>query len=131
MSDNYPNDLLYTEDHEWARVENQMVTVGVTQFAIEQLGDVTQVELPREGETLKQRDVFGTVESVKAVSDLFAPVSGKVVKINSPLVDSPEYVSEDPYDGGWMITIEISNAEELGKLMTSEAYEAFLKEQEE
>jgi glycine cleavage system H protein len=131
MSDNYPNDLLYTEDHEWARVENQLVTIGVTQFAIEQLGDVTQVELPREGETLKQRDVFGTVESVKAVSDLFAPVSGKVVKINTPLVDSPEYVSEDPYDGGWMITIEISNADELGKLMTSEAYEAFLKEQEE
>jgi glycine cleavage system H protein len=131
MSDNYPNDLLYTEDHEWARVENQLVTVGVTQFAVEQLGDVTQVELPREGEMLKVRDVFGTVESVKAVSDLFAPVSGKVVKINTPLVDSPEYVSEDPYDGGWMITIEITNAEELGKLMSSEAYEAFLKEQEE
>src|SRR3954454_13159934 len=104
MSDNYPNDLLYTEDHEWARVEDKLVTVGVTQFAVEQLGDVTQVELPREGEVLKQRDVFGTVESVKAVSDLFAPISGKVVKINSPLVDSPEYVSEDPYDGGWMIT---------------------------
>jgi glycine cleavage system H protein len=131
MSDNYPNDLLYTEDHEWARVENQLVTVGVTQFAVEQLGDVTQVELPREGEMLKVRDVFGTVESVKAVSDLFAPVSGKVVKINTPLVDSPEYVSEDPYDGGWMITIEITNAEELGKLMSSEAYETFLKEQEE
>jgi glycine cleavage system H protein len=131
MSDNYPNDLLYTEDHEWARVEDKLVTVGVTQFAVEQLGDVTQVELPREGEVLKQRDVFGTVESVKAVSDLFAPISGKVVKINSPLVDSPEYVSEDPYDGGWMITIEMSNAEELGKLMSSEAYESFLKEQEE
>jgi glycine cleavage system H protein len=130
MSDNYPNDLLYTEDHEWARVENKLVTVGVTQFAVEQLGDVTQVELPREGETLKQRDVFGTVESVKAVSDLFAPISGKVVKINSPLADSPEYVSEDPYDGGWMIQIEMSNAEELGKLMSSAAYETFLKEQE-
>jgi glycine cleavage system H protein len=131
MSDNYPNDLLYTEDHEWARVENKLVTVGVTQFAVEQLGDVTQVELPREGETLKQRDVFGTVESVKAVSDLFAPVSGKVVKINTPLVDSPEYVSEDPYDGGWMIQIEVSNPDELTKLMSSEAYESFLKEQEE
>jgi glycine cleavage system H protein len=131
MSDNYPNDLLYTEDHEWARVEDKLVTVGVTQFAVEQLGDVTQVELPREGEVLKQRDVFGTVESVKAVSDLFAPISGKVVKINSPLTDSPEYVSEDPYDGGWMIQIEMSNAEELKKLMSSEAYENFLKEQEE
>jgi glycine cleavage system H protein len=131
MSDKYPNDLLYTEDHEWARVENKLVTVGVTQFAVEQLGDVTQVELPREGEVLKQRDVFGTVESVKAVSDLFAPISGKVVKINTPLVDSPEYVSEDPYDGGWMVQIEISNPDELGKLMSSEAYETFLKDQEE
>jgi glycine cleavage system H protein len=130
MSDNYPNDLLYTEDHEWARVEDKLVTIGVTQFAVDQLGDVTQVELPREGETLKQRDVFGTVESVKAVSDLFAPISGKVVKINTPLVDSPEYVSEDPYDGGWMIQIEMSNADELSKLMSSEAYETFLKEQE-
>src|SRR2546423_13235685 len=131
MSDNYPNDLLYTEDREWARGEGKLVTVGVTQFAVEQLGDVTQVELPREGEVLKQRDVFGTVESVKAVSDLFAPVSGKVVKINTPLVDSPEYVNEDPYDGGWMIQIEVSNPDELTKLMSSEAYEAFLKEQEE
>jgi glycine cleavage system H protein len=130
MSDNYPNDLLYTEDHEWARVEDKLVTIGVTQFAVEQLGDVTQVELPREGEVLKVREVFGTVESVKAVSDLFAPLSGKVVKINTPLVDSPEYVSEDPYDGGWMIQIEMSNAEELGKLMSSEAYETFLKDQE-
>jgi glycine cleavage system H protein len=130
MSDNYPDDLLYTEDHEWARVEDKLVTIGVTQFAVEQLGDVTQVELPREGETVKQRDVFGSVESVKAVSDLFAPVSGKVVKVNSPLVDSPEYVSEDPYENGWMIQIEMSNAEELGKLMSSQAYEAFLKEEE-
>jgi glycine cleavage system H protein len=131
MSDKYPEDLLYTEDHEWARVEGKLVTVGVTQFAVDQLGDVTQVELPREGETLKQRDVFGTVESVKAVSDLFAPISGKVVKINTPLQDSPEYVSEDPYDGGWMIQLEAANPEELKKLMNGDAYEAFLKEQEE
>ena len=131
MSDKYPDDLLYTEDHEWARVEGKLITVGVTQFAVEQLGDVTQVELPREGEVLKQRDVFGTVESVKAVSDLLAPVSGRVAKVNSPLVDSPEYVSEDPYDGGWMLQIELANAEELGKLMNAEAYETFLKEQED
>jgi glycine cleavage system H protein len=131
MSDNYPNDLLYTEDHEWVRVEGNLATVGITQFAVEQLGDVTQVELPPEGEALQQREVFGTVESVKAVSDLFAPVSGKVVKVNSPLVDSPEYVSEDPYDGGWMVQVEIATQDELGKLMTSEAYEAFLKELEE
>jgi glycine cleavage system H protein len=131
MSDKYPNDLLYTEDHEWARVEGKLVTVGITQFAVDQLGDVTQVDLPREGETIKQKDVFGTVESVKAVSDLFAPVSGKVVKINSPLVDSPEYVNEDPYDTGWMVQIEVTSTEELSKLMSPEAYETFLSEQEE
>jgi glycine cleavage system H protein len=131
MSDTNPNDLLYTEDHEWARVEEKLVTIGITQFAVDQLGDVTQVELPREGEVLKQGDVFGTVESVKAVSDLLCPISGKVVKSNTPLADSPEYVSEDPYDGGWMIQVEMSNAEELGKLMSSEAYETFLKDREE
>jgi glycine cleavage system H protein len=131
MSDKYPSDLLYTEDHEWARVEGTIATIGVTQFAVDQLGDVTQVELPREGEALKQGDAFGTVESVKAVSDLFAPLTGKVVKVNTPLQDSPEYVSEDPYDGGWMIQVEVSNADELKKLMSSEAYETFLREQEE
>lgn len=130
MSENHPNDLLYTEDHEWARVDGNVATVGITQFAVEQVGDVTQVELLREGETVKQHDVFGTVESVKAVSDLFAPVSGKVLKVNTPLQDSPEYVSEDPYDGGWMIQIEIAKPEELKELMSSAAYEAFLKEQE-
>jgi glycine cleavage system H protein len=131
MSDKYPSDLLYTEDHEWARVEGKLVTIGVTQFAVDQLGDVTQVELPREGEALKQGEAFGTVESVKAVSDLFAPITGKVTKVNSPLVDSPEYVSEDPYDGGWMIQVELGNPDELKKLMTPDAYEAFLKEHEE
>jgi len=131
MSDKYPSDLLYTEDHEWARVEGNLVTIGVTQFAVDQLGDVTQVELPREGESLKAGEAFGTVESVKAVSDLFAPFSGRVVKVNSPLGDSPEYVNEEPYDGGWMIQIELGNPDELKKLMTPDAYEAFLKEHEE
>jgi glycine cleavage system H protein len=131
MSDTYPNDLLYTEDHEWARVEGNLVTIGISQFAVEQLGDVTQVDLPREGESLKQGESFGSVESVKAVSDLFSPVSGKIVKSNSTLQDSPEYVNEEPYDGGWMLQIEAANPDELKKLMTGEAYEAFLKEHEE
>jgi glycine cleavage system H protein len=131
MSDTYPNDLLYTEDHEWARLEGNLVTVGVSQFAVGQLGDVTQVDLPREGEMLKQHDAFGSVESVKAVSDLFAPVSGKVVKVNTTLQDSPEYVNEDPYDGGWMIQIELSSPDELKKLMDGTTYEAFLKENED
>lgn len=134
MSD-YPDDLYYTEDHEWARVEGagdkKIATIGITEFAVGQLGDVTQVDLPKEGETLKQKDVFGSVESVKAVSDLFAPLSGKVVKVNSPLVDSPEYLNEEPYDGGWMVQIELSNSDELKKLMKADAYQAFVREQEE
>jgi len=131
MSDTYPNDLLYTEDHEWARPEGNLVTVGISQFAVDKLGDVTQVDLPREGEVLKQNDPFGSVESVKAVSDLLSPVSGKVVKVNTTLQDSPEYVNEDPYDGGWMIQIEASSPDELPKLMDAAAYEAFLKEHED
>jgi len=131
MSDMYPSELLYTEDHEWARPEGNLVTVGISQFAVEQLGDVTQVDLPREGEMLKQNEPFGSVESVKAVSDLLAPVSGKVVKVNTTLQDSPEYVNEDPYDGGWMIQIEATSPEEIKKLMDASAYETFLKEHED
>lgn len=128
MSDNYPTDVLYTEDHEWARIEGNLATVGITQFAVDQLGDVTQVDLPREGESVKQGQVFGSVESVKAVSDLFAPLTGKVLKVNTPLGDSPEYVNEDPYDQGWLIQIEIASPAELEKLLQPTAYAAFIRE---
>lgn len=131
MSGQYPNDLLYTKDHEWARVEGKLATIGVTRFAVDQLGDVTQVDLPKEGESISQGDVFGSVESVKAVSDLFAPLSGKVVKVNSPLSESPEYVNEDPYDEGWMIQIELGKPEETKALMDAETYQDFLKESAE
>jgi len=135
MSATYPDDLLYTKDHEWARVEDKagqkVATIGISRFAVDQLGDVTQVELPKEGESLEQAEVFGSVESVKAVSDLFAPFSGKIVKVNSPLSDSPEYVNEDPYDEGWMIQIALANPDELTSLMDAEAYQAFLREQAE
>jgi glycine cleavage system H protein len=131
MSVQIPDDLLYTKDHEWARVDGKIATVGITRYAVEQLGDVTQVDLPKEGETFKQHDVFGTVESVKAVSDLFVPFSGKIVKVNSPLNDSPEYVNEDPYDEGWLIQIELANPADAGKLMDAAAYEAFLAEEAE
>jgi glycine cleavage system H protein len=131
MSAQYPNDLLYTKDHEWARLDGKVATVGITRFAVEQLGDVTQVDLPKEGETVKLGEVFGTVESVKAVSDLFAPFSGRVVKVNSPLSDSPEYVNEDPYDEGWMVQIELSKPDEAKGLMDAETYQEFLKEQGE
>jgi glycine cleavage system H protein len=128
----YPDDLLYTEDHEWARLEQggKVATVGITQFAVDQLGDVTLVDLPREGETVKKGDAFGSVESVKATSDLFAPFSGKVLKVNSPLADSPEYVNEEPYDGGWLIQVELAKPEEAKALMVASAYAAFLKDKE-
>ncbi|MES1206144.1 MAG: glycine cleavage system protein GcvH [Pseudomonadota bacterium] len=131
MSAQYPNDLLYTKDHEWARVEGNVATVGVTRFAVEQLGDVTQVDLPKEGETVKLGEIFGSVESVKAVSDLFAPLTGKVVKVNSPLADAPEYVNEEPYDEGWMIQIELGKPDEIKNLMDADAYQEFLKEHAE
>jgi glycine cleavage system H protein len=130
MSADYPDELRYSKEHEWARIDGKLVTIGVTKFAVEQLGDVTQVDLPKEGETIKKDDVFGTVESVKAVSDVYAPVSGKIVKVNTPLSDSPEYLNDDPYDDGWMVQIELSNPAELDKLMTSAEYEQYLKETE-
>lgn len=129
MSNEYPDGLRYTKEHEWARIDGRIATIGVTQFAIEQLGDITQVDLPKEGEMIRKDSVFGTVESVKAVSDLFAPCTGKVVKVNAPLADSPEYVNEDPYDEGWMVQVEVENPAELEGLMSAEEYQAFLKDQ--
>ncbi len=127
MSGDYPSDLKYTRDHEWARIDGNVATVGITEFAVEQLGDITQVDLPKEGETLRKGDAFGTVESVKAVSDLFAPLSGKVLKVNSPLADTPEAVQDDPYDEGWMVQIELSTPAEAQELMSAQQYQDFLK----
>jgi glycine cleavage system H protein len=129
MSADYPNDLKYTKEHEWARLDGNVATIGITKFAVDSLGDNTQVDLPPEGEQLRKDSVFGSVESVKAVSDLFAPVTGKVLKVNSPLGDSPEYVNEDCYDEGWMIQVELSDPKELDGLMTAAQYTAYLKEQ--
>ncbi len=130
MSTDFPADLKYTSDHEWVRVEGQVCVIGITSFAAEQLGDVVAVELPEEGEEFSTGEVVGTVESVKAVADLFTPVSGKVVAVNSPLDDSPEYVNEDPYDEGWMVKIEVSNASELDELMSMDDYVKLVAEQE-
>jgi len=127
MSDDVPADLLYTREHEWARLDGKIATVGITKFAVEQLGDVTQVDLPKEGESVKKDDVFGSVESVKAVSDLYAPFSGKIVKVNTPLADTPEYLTDDPYDEGWMIQIELANPDEVKQLMNASAYAEFLQ----
>jgi|SRR6478752_4688920 glycine cleavage system H protein len=131
MSNEYPSDLRYTQEHEWARPssDGKVVTIGITQFAVEQLGDITMVDLPKEGEAVTKGAVFGTVESVKAVSDLFAPVTGKVVKVNDPLGDTPESVNEDCYDEGWMIQVELSDPKDLEALMSAAQYEEYLKEQ--
>lgn len=128
MSEEYPDDLRYTKEHEWARIEGDLATIGITRHAVEQLGDITQVDLPKEGDEISQASVFGTVESVKAVSDLFAPVTGRVVKVNDPLQDSPEYVNEDPYDEGWLIQVEIKDRAELLGLMSAADYVAFVRD---
>ena len=127
---NFPDELKYTRDHEWAREQAGRVVVGITDFAQDQLGDVVYVELPAVGDEVKKGESFGVVESTKAVSELFAPVSGKVVEVNDPLVEEPEAVNEDPYEEGWMIAIEPSDPGELAELLDVKAYAAFVAEQE-
>lgn len=129
MSD-YPKDLKYTNEHEWVRIDGDVAIIGVTSFAADQLGDVVSVELPEEGDKVTKGEVFGSVESVKAVSDLFAPLSGTVSRVNTPLNDSPEYVNEDPFDEGWMIEIELSDPDEVEELMDAASYAEFIAEQE-
>jgi glycine cleavage system H protein len=128
-----PEDLRYTREHEWARIdEKKMVaTIGVTDFAQEQLGDVVYVELPEEGAEIKKEQPFGSVESVKAVSDLFAPISGEVVAVNDALADAPEMVNEDPYGEAWMIRVKFNDLGDFENLMDAKAYKKFLESQAE
>jgi len=123
----YPGDLRYTREHEWAKVEGQRARVGITEYAQDQLGDVVFVELPKVGSRVRQMQTFGVVESVKAVSDLFAPLSGEVVEVNEGLTAHPEQVNQDPYGGGWLIVIAVSEPKELEALMSAADYESFLK----
>jgi len=123
----YPEDLKYTKTHEWAKIEGKIATVGITHFAQDSLGDVVFVELPPVGKELKAEQEFGVVESVKSVSSLYAPVSGKVIECNSQLELHPELVNQSPYQDGWLIKIEVSNPAELDQLLTSQAYQDFLK----
>ena len=125
---NVPSDLKYTREHEWAKAEGARVRVGITHFAQEQLGDVVFVELPKVGAKVTQNKGFGVVESVKAVSDLFAPLSGEVVEINAALPKSPEVVNQDPYGKGWMIVIAPSDPKELENLLTAAQYEKLVAE---
>ncbi len=125
-----PEDLRYTREHEWARRKGTAVVVGITDFAQSQLGDVVYVELPDVGDGVKKGESFGVVESTKAVSELFSPVSGKVVEVNDPLKDAPEAINEDPYEEGWMIVVEPDDPKEIETLMDAKTYGAFVEEQE-
>lgn len=119
---NFPSNLQYTKDHEWIRVEGGIATIGITDFAQGELGDVVYVEIETQGETLSKEAVFGTVEAVKTVSDLFMPVSGEVIEVNSGLVQNPESVNKDPYGAGWMIKVKLSNASEVNSLLSADDY---------
>jgi glycine cleavage system H protein len=123
-----PTDLRYTNDHEWVRVEGDEATIGITAYAADQLGDIVFVELPDEGRTLAQASAFGVVESVKAVSDLFAPVSGDVVAVNPELGANPELVNSDPYGAGWMIRVSLADAGQVESLLDAGAYDALIAE---
>lgn len=124
---NFPNELKYTPEHEWIRVEGNIGIVGITDFAQNELGDIVYVDIPVLGKTIAQNDVFGSIETVKVVSDLFSPVSGKVIEVNTAINDAPEKINKSPYNEGWLIKIEISNPQELDNLLTSEAYQKLIK----
>jgi|SRR5690625_3637849 len=123
---NLPTDLLYSEEHEWVRREGSDIRIGITDFAQSELGDIVFVELPEVGDEIVANEPFGSVESVKTVSELYAPISGKVVEVNEDLEDNPEYVNESPYDQAWMIVVEPSDDSELDNLLSAEQYEAHI-----
>ncbi|HHX51179.1 MAG TPA: glycine cleavage system protein GcvH [Clostridia bacterium] len=125
-----PAGLKYSKDHEWVKVDGGKAIIGITSHAAEALGDVVFVELPEVGDSMAAEESFGSVESVKAVSDVYSPVSGNIAAINEALFDSPELINSDPYGEGWMIEVEMEEASELDELMSAAEYEAFLKEAE-
>lgn len=121
---NIPKELKYTSDHEWIRLEGDVATIGITDFAQSELGDVVYVEIETEGEALDKGEVFGTVEAVKTVSDLFMPLNGEVIAVNENIESAPESVNDDPYGEGWMIKVKLSNPDEVSALLSAEDYEA-------
>ncbi len=125
---NIPQDLKYTQDHEWVHIEGDEATVGITDFAQRELGDIVYVEVETVGETLDADEVFGTVEAVKTVSDLFLPVSGEIIEFNEDLEDTPEDVNAEPYSKGWMIKMKISNPDDLNQLLDSNQYRELIGE---
>ena len=125
---NTPNELLYTKEHEWVKIEENTAVIGITDFAQNELGDIVFVELPEVGDEVSLDQPFGSVESVKTVSELYAPVSGTVVAVNEELSDSPELVNESPYETAWMIKVELSNPSEVEQLLTPDAYKEVISE---
>lgn len=123
----FPEELKYTEEHEWVLIEDEVVTIGITDFAQEQLGDVVFVELPEEGDNLEAGKSFGVVESVKAVSDVYAPFSGEVVEVNDALPDEPEVLNTSPYEDGWMIKLKLAEDADLSELLDAAAYQDFVE----
>lgn len=123
---NFPSDLKYTKDHEWVRIEGDVATIGITEFAQGELGDIVFVEIETKGQTIAEHQVFGTVEAVKTVSDLFMPVSGEITEVNEGLADDPAAVNNDPYGKGWMIKVKMSAGTDISQLMDAEAYQAIL-----
>ena len=128
---NVPENLHYSKDHEWVRVDGNVAVVGITDYAQDSLGDVVYVELPKVGDDFAANESFGSVESVKAVSEVFSPVSGEIVGINEALADTPEHVNQDPYAEGWMIRVQMSNPGEVDSLLTAAEYEDFTKAETE
>ena len=124
---NIPKNLKYTKDHEWVQIEDNIATVGITDFAQGELGDIVYVEVDTLDETVDCEAVFGTVQAVKTVSDLFAPLTGKIIVFNDELTSTPELVNSDPYGQGWMVKIEIENSDEIDNLLTHEAYSALIQ----
>src|SRR5699024_376275 len=123
-----PSELLYSEEHEWIKVDNNKATIGITEFAQDELGDIVFVELPEVGDTIEMDESFGSVESVKTVSELYAPISGTIKEVNEELEDNPEFVNESPYEKAWMITVEISDDTEIDKLLSPEKYQEQITE---
>ena len=123
---NIPSNLKYSKDHEWVRVEGDMAYIGITDFAQSELGEIVIVDITTEGETLAREAVFGSIEAVKTVSDLFMPLGGEVSEVNPKLEDNPELVNSDPYGEGWMIKVKMTNPSEVGSLLDAEAYKALI-----
>jgi len=123
----YSTNLLYTRDHEWVRVEDDVCVLGITEFAQQELGEVVFVELPEAGQVFDANDEIGTIESVKAVAEVYTPVAGEVIEVNEAVADDPELLNEDPYGDGWLVKIRFSSADDLKSLMTAEQYEAYVQ----